>query len=294
MWPGREMVFLKGNLPTVSRVVAPPCPATPLPLWQCRYGSVAERFSWLHTEGLRWLRGENAPASRPGEARTIVNPAILTPFAGVSRFPRQSLNGGARDRYETKSCSEHPLNRQPNGFAAPRRCLLVRHKRRSRTMEKRLPRSGMPSVRDLRYQTGNQQSLEWALPLDTNLYVQPLLFNTIPVWGEEGGCVLNKKWQRKRREVIARAGGVCESCHERPGQHVHHFCYAKRLGTEPLDWLQYVCLECHGLYHPGRNFKPHDQTRRRKQPRSRANCRHCGGAYLPKKHRRICVKFKLA
>ena len=25
--------------------------------------------------------------------------------------------------------------------------------------------------------------------------------------------------------------------------------------TEPLHWLQYVCLECHGAYHPHRNFK---------------------------------------
>ena len=109
--------------------------------------------------------------------------------------------------------------------------------------------------------------------------------------GKEGGCVLNRKWQRKRQEVIARAGGMCERCGEQPGQHVHHFIYAQRLGTEPIEWLQYVCLDCHGRYHPRYNFKP-IVPRKKRSPiiSSRADCEHCRGSYSPNRHRQMCVK----
>lgn len=73
---------------------------------------------------------------------------------------------------------------------------------------------------------------------------------------------MSKKWQRKREEVIARAGGMCERCHENFGRHVHHLFYGKVRGDEPLHWLQLVCLDCHGLYHPERDFVKSDRERR--------------------------------
>lgn len=77
-----------------------------------------------------------------------------------------------------------------------------------------------------------------------------------------------KRWERTRLRVIARAGGQCEGCGKRPGEHVHHLQYWpiivnpngtkwKRYGGEPLEWLQYLCLMCHKEAHP-RNAPPPD------------------------------------
>jgi len=131
MWPGREMAFLKGNLPTVSRVVALPCPATSLPLWQCQNSTVAESRLGSHNGG----------------------PAILTPFSGASRFPRQSLNGGARAVDTQIQALTPPVNLVPrisHEPAALRRCLtMVETKKEGPELWKAATPGGMPPVRDL-------------------------------------------------------------------------------------------------------------------------------------------------
>ena len=48
-WPGREMAFLKGNLPTVSRVYGFPCPATSSAILTRQSGTVAESMLAPHT-----------------------------------------------------------------------------------------------------------------------------------------------------------------------------------------------------------------------------------------------------
>lgn len=63
-------------------------------------------------------------------------------------------------------------------------------------------------------------------------------------------------WERTKREVRDRAEGQCEGCKAAPGSHVHHLRYwpmepdargrkVKRVGGEPLEWLQYLCKRCH-------------------------------------------------
>ncbi len=176
-WPGREMAFLKGNLPTVSRVHGFPCPASSSATSAGHFGNLVQE----KTRGY------------------CVRPAILTPFAGASRFPRPSLNGGAtrtRDRYH-KSCSDHPINRQPSGLAVPRHCLTGGTKKKVPNYGKRLPRGGMPTVRNLQCQTGNHESLGWALTLDRNLRVQPSLFNPPQYLGERGWLRLEQKMATK-------------------------------------------------------------------------------------------------
>lgn len=112
--------------------------------------------------------------------------------------------------------------------------------------------------------------------------------------------MISDAWRAKRLEVIARAGGICEKCKERRGVHVHHFFYGNRQrGTEPLDWLQLVCLKCHGDYHPNHTFrtvaeqKALKARRERNRKRKGLACRHCGGTYTKAQHRAICVRFNL-
>lgn len=66
------------------------------------------------------------------------------------------------------------------------------------------------------------------------------------------------EWQSKRAQVIARSGGVCESCGKARGLDVHHKTYA-RLTDERLDDLMHVCRPCHEAIHGG-PFKPGDDT----------------------------------
>jgi hypothetical protein len=111
----------------------------------------------------------------------------------------------------------------------------------------------------------------------------------------------NGAWLALRQKVIARAGGVCERCKQRRGVHVHHLIYGgRKRGTEPLEWLQLVCLPCHGDYHPRHTFRPvHEQRKIAEKRRARrqwragqpqAGCQWCGGTYSAAKHRRVCVK----
>jgi 5-methylcytosine-specific restriction endonuclease McrA len=112
------------------------------------------------------------------------------------------------------------------------------------------------------------------------------------------------EWSQKRAAVWERANGVCERCGRRRGAHVHHLIYGGlRKGQEPLEWLQLVCLDCHGLYHPNHRFRtPREQkaiaARRAKRRKWRAeqpeaSCQHCGGAYKRSRHKAICVKYGL-
>lgn len=113
----------------------------------------------------------------------------------------------------------------------------------------------------------------------------------------------NGAWAEKKKLVWRRAAGVCERCKERKGAHVHHLRYAQRRGFEPLEWLQLVCLPCHGFYHPHHTFlTPAQQIERAKEKKAKRaaiardpwrGCAHCGGRYAKGKHRQICVKYGL-
>ena len=62
------------------------------------------------------------------------------------------------------------------------------------------------------------------------------------------------EWKRKRAMVFARSNFQCErgECMNRAEQ-VHHLTY-ERLGEEPLEDLQAVCIACHRQLHPDRLF----------------------------------------
>ncbi len=111
---------------------------------------------------------------------------------------------------------------------------------------------------------------------------------------------MNEAWAEKKRLVWKRASGICEKCKAKPGAHVHHLRYAQRRGHEKLEWLQLVCLECHGAYHPHHTFLTLEQQRVRAQQKAAKRrttptpvCRHCGGTYPKAKHKSVCVAFGL-
>lgn len=58
----------------------------------------------------------------------------------------------------------------------------------------------------------------------------------------------SEQWAQKRRDVIARDGGVCGICHDAAITEVHHLTY-ERVGREPLDDLVGVCSACHAIQH---------------------------------------------
>lgn len=56
-------------------------------------------------------------------------------------------------------------------------------------------------------------------------------------------------WKRKRYVVLKRDNWQCVYCGRRATQ-VHHKKYAKRkIGKEPIDWLESVCYSCHKKKH---------------------------------------------
>ena len=55
-------------------------------------------------------------------------------------------------------------------------------------------------------------------------------------------------WKRKRYIVLKRDNWRCVYCGARATQ-VHHKRYAKNIGKEPIDWLVYVCDNCHKSKH---------------------------------------------
>jgi len=57
------------------------------------------------------------------------------------------------------------------------------------------------------------------------------------------------EWRHKREMVLNRDNWVCVHCGA-PATQVHHTRYAKRrIGKEPIEWLESVCKDCHEGIH---------------------------------------------
>lgn len=56
------------------------------------------------------------------------------------------------------------------------------------------------------------------------------------------------EWFRLRNEVDARCGGICERCHQRRFENLHHLHY-RTVGHESLDDVQGLCRTCHETVH---------------------------------------------
>lgn len=57
------------------------------------------------------------------------------------------------------------------------------------------------------------------------------------------------EWRRKRELVLNRDNWECVHCGA-PATQVHHTKYSKRrIGNEPIEWLESVCRECHEGIH---------------------------------------------
>jgi 5-methylcytosine-specific restriction endonuclease McrA len=68
-------------------------------------------------------------------------------------------------------------------------------------------------------------------------------------WAGYSEYLESPEWQAKRAKILARAGGVCEGCGERPPGQVHHLTY-RRLFRELLFDLVALCNGCHQACHP--------------------------------------------
>ena len=55
-------------------------------------------------------------------------------------------------------------------------------------------------------------------------------------------------WQRKRALVLKRDNYTCVHCGY-PATDVHHTRYARKIGKEPIHWLEAVCRSCHVKIH---------------------------------------------
>lgn len=84
--------------------------------------------------------------------------------------------------------------------------------------------------------------------------------------GKKGDAFYHsKKWKKCRSVYIAHRmsvdGGMCEKCHKKLGQIVHHKTYIDELNidnpdiTLSIDNLEYVCLDCHNLEHNERDVE---------------------------------------
>ena len=57
------------------------------------------------------------------------------------------------------------------------------------------------------------------------------------------------EWRHKRELVLTRDNWKCVRCGA-PATQVHHKRYAKRrIGKEPIEWLESVCKDCHEGIH---------------------------------------------
>lgn len=66
------------------------------------------------------------------------------------------------------------------------------------------------------------------------------------------------RWQKKRLEVMERAGWLCQICGDSDSElHVHHPRYVK--GREPWDYENLICAchACHGRIHGTSPRKPY-------------------------------------
>jgi hypothetical protein len=57
-----------------------------------------------------------------------------------------------------------------------------------------------------------------------------------------------EEWERKRRDAVERARGVCEKCGSPDNLQVHHKTYERR-GEELPEDLIVLCSECHKKEH---------------------------------------------
>lgn len=87
-------------------------------------------------------------------------------------------------------------------------------------------------------------------------------------------------WRSLRLRAFARSGGNCERCGvplEHGAWHCHHLTYERR-GQERLSDVQAICLNCHRVIHPHREFRSvHAQRQiaaRRKAQRAEIIARH--------------------
>lgn len=55
-------------------------------------------------------------------------------------------------------------------------------------------------------------------------------------------------WQRKRALVLKRDNWTCVHCGKQASQ-VHRKKYARKIGKEPINWLESVCKSCHDKLH---------------------------------------------
>lgn len=70
-----------------------------------------------------------------------------------------------------------------------------------------------------------------------------------------GQYLKSEVWRSKRRMVLMRANNTCECCGVRKAEQVHHLKpYPEVFGHEPLWTLRAVCIRCHALIHPNRDF----------------------------------------
>jgi len=69
-------------------------------------------------------------------------------------------------------------------------------------------------------------------------------------WSAYQGYLTSEIWRAKRRFVLQRCGGMCESCGQNEAKQVHHLKYPGVFGHEPLWDLRAVCVPCHELIHP--------------------------------------------
>lgn len=58
----------------------------------------------------------------------------------------------------------------------------------------------------------------------------------------------SSEWKRKRRHMLDRADGCCQSCGKSRRLEVHHLSY-QNLGYESPEELAVLCSECHKALH---------------------------------------------
>jgi hypothetical protein len=67
-------------------------------------------------------------------------------------------------------------------------------------------------------------------------------------WARYEEYLKSPEWEGRRAKVLARCGGTCEACGERPATQAHHLTY-ERVFEEPLFDLAGVCQPCHWKLH---------------------------------------------
>jgi len=58
-------------------------------------------------------------------------------------------------------------------------------------------------------------------------------------------------WKVIRASVLARDNYRCVKCNDGCSLVVHHTKYPETLGTEPLEYMQTLCADCHNVLHGG-------------------------------------------